>query len=101
MKINKPYLNSELTVAMLADELCVNSEYISLILNRYLKTNFFDFINNFRVEEFKRRLKEPKNHNLTLLGIAYDSGFNSKATFNRVFKNTTGLTPSEYKSSIT
>lgn len=97
MKKVKPYLNPELTIAKLADELNVNVDNVSFIINRYLKTNFFDFINSYRVEEFKKRCRDPKNDKITLLGIAFDSGFNSKATFNRVFKKATGLTPSEYK----
>jgi AraC-like DNA-binding protein len=97
MKTNKPYLNSELTIALLANDLNVTSEYLSGILNGQLNNNFFDFINHYRIEEFKIRCKDPVNNKLTLMGIAYDSGFNSKATFNRVFKKATGLTPGNYK----
>lgn len=97
MKTDKPYLKPELNIARLADELKVTSEYLSGILNGRLNNNFFDFINHYRIEEFKIRCKDSVNNNLTLMGIAYDCGFNAKATFNRVFKKTTGLTPGEYK----
>lgn len=97
----KPFLDPELTLSLLSNQLRVTSEYLSAILNTRLKKNFFDFINHYRVEEFKARCKDPASRNLKLLSIAFDCGFNSKATFNRVFKNTTGLTPSEYMEGIT
>lgn len=97
----KPFLDPELTLSLLSNQLRVTSEYLSAILNTRLKKNFFDFINHYRVEEFKARCKDPANRNLKLLSIAFDCGFNSKATFNRVFKNATGLTPSEYMEGIT
>ena len=100
MKEQKPYLNPEITISKLGEELNVTEEYISSILNSRLNNNFFDFINGYRVEEFKLQCIEPKNNNLTLIGIAFNSGFNSKATFNRVFKKTTGFTPSDYKQSV-
>ncbi len=92
----KPYLNPDLTLAGLSDELKVSPEYLSGILNGRLGINFFDFVNRYRVEEFKAQCKDPKNKNITLIGLAYNSGFNSKATFNRVFKKSVGCTPSEY-----
>ena len=93
----KPFLNGELTASELADELEMSRHQLSQILNYQLGLNFYDFINEYRVEEFKSRLKLSENNNLTLLGIAYDSGFNSKTTFNTIFKKVTGLTPSQYK----
>jgi AraC-like DNA-binding protein len=96
MNDQKPFLNSEITIAHLSNELKVNTEYLSSILNGQLNKNFFDFINHFRVEEFKLRCRQPEYKNITLIGIAFDCGFNSKATFNRVFKNTTGMTPGEF-----
>lgn len=101
MSRGKPFLDPELTLSALSNQLRVSPEFLSATLNIRLKKNFFDFINHYRVEEFKTRCKEPSNRNLKLLSIAYDCGFNSKATFNRVFKNATGLTPSEYLKSIT
>jgi AraC-like DNA-binding protein len=95
-KNEKPYQNPDLTLAGLSHELKVSPEYLSGILNGRLGINFFDFVNRYRVEEFKDQCKDPKNKNITLIGLAYNSGFNSKATFNRVFKKSVGCTPSEY-----
>jgi AraC-like DNA-binding protein len=97
MNTAKPYLNPELSLAQLAEKLAVQPDYLSAVLNSRLGLNFFDFVNQYRVEEFKAQLKIPANRRLTLVSLAYDCGFNSKATFNRVFKRVTGLTPSEYQ----
>ena len=96
MNEKKPFLNSEITLTTLASELSVSPEYLSKIINGQLRKNFFDFINHYRVEEFKVRCTLPENKHYTLIAIAYDCGFNSKATFNRVFKSSTGKTPGEY-----
>jgi AraC-like DNA-binding protein len=96
MNEHKPYLQSEITLKALSDELKVGSEYLSEIINNDLNKNFFDFINHYRIEEFKNQSKNEKNKHLNIIGLAFNCGFNSKATFNRVFKNSTGLTPSEY-----
>lgn len=100
MKQHKPYLDAELTISVLSEQLQVSEEYLSGILNGKLHRNFFDFVNQYRVDEFKLRCTNPQNDKLTLIALAFDSGFNSKATFNRVFKNLTGLTPSAYKQSV-
>ncbi|MCF8361761.1 MAG: AraC family transcriptional regulator [Prolixibacteraceae bacterium] len=92
----KPHLYQDINLATLAKQLDVPPEYLSRILNTQLKKTFFDFINHYRIEEFKKRCRQPENKNFTLLAIATDCGFNSKATFNRVFKNITGSTPGEY-----
>ncbi|MBC7124333.1 MAG: helix-turn-helix transcriptional regulator, partial [Bacteroidales bacterium] len=94
---NKPYLNNELTIQDLADQLKVSTQEISNYLNKELGVNFFNYINSFRIEEAKQRLINPAFDYETLLGIAYDSGFNSKTSFNTLFKKETGMTPSEYK----
>lgn len=94
---NKPYLNNELTIQDLADQLKVSTQEISNYLNKELGVNFFNYINSFRIEEAKQRLTNPAFDYETLLGIAYDSGFNSKTSFNTLFKKETGMTPSEYK----
>jgi len=96
MNDHKPYLVLEITLAALADDLKVTPEYLSGIINSKLGKNFYDFINHYRIEEFKTRCLLPENKNFTLIAIAYDCGFNSKATFNRVFKNATGVTPGDY-----
>ncbi len=94
---NKPYLNNELTIQDLAEQLKLSAQEISTYLNKELGVNFFNYINSFRIEEAKQRLTNPTYDNETLLGIAYDSGFNSKTSFNTLFKKETGMTPSEYK----
>lgn len=99
MEEEKPFIDYDISVGKLAKQLDVKPEYLSDILNSELKQNFFDFINTYRINEFKEKVKEPNNNNLTLIGIAYDCGFNSKATFNRVFKQKEKMTPSEYKKS--
>ena len=96
MKSEKPHLDPDINLALLSGRLKVSSEYLSTILNSRLNKSFFDCINHYRVEEFKNLCKDPGKKNLTLISLAYDSGFNSKATFNRVFKREMNCTPSEY-----
>ena len=98
MKNEKPYLNNELTLHQLATEVNILPHYLSRVINEHYKQNFFDFVNQYRVNEFIHRLPNPKYSNYSLLAIAFDCGFNSKTTFNRYFKKAIGLTPSEYKS---
>ncbi len=97
MNEQKPYLQADITLNELSRQMNVSSEYLSGILNRKLNIRFFDFINQFRVESFKDACQAPENANFSIIALAYDCGFNSKATFNRVFKNMTGTTPSEYQ----
>lgn len=96
MKGKKPHLNPELTISKLSHDLGCTPEYLSGIINGRLNMNFFDFVNHHRIEEFKLLASNPNSQKLTLISLAYDSGFNSKATFNRVFKKEVGCTPSEY-----
>ena len=63
--------------------------------------NFYTLVNDYRIEEVKRRLEDPRYRNLTILAIAYDSGFNAKSSFNTIFKEQTGMTPSEYQKQVT
>ena len=96
MMNNKPYQDTSLNIVILANQMGLKTRYLSQLINQKSGKNFFDFINSFRISEFKKRIRKPENRNYTLLSIAYDCGFNSKATFNRVFKTQTGYTPSEY-----
>ncbi len=96
MNDQKPYLEPELTIKMLSDRLNVSSEYFSEVINNNLNKNFFDFINYYRIEEFKTRCREERYRNLTILGIAFDCGFNSKAAFYRAFNKNVGMSPSAY-----
>lgn len=96
LKKEKPYLDNELTLSSLADKIGIQPYLLSEILNKRLRRTFYDFIHYYRVEEAKKRLVSKENSQFTILAIAYDCGFNSKSTFNRIFKDLTGLTPSEY-----
>ncbi|ALO15669.1 DNA-binding transcriptional regulator MelR [Salinivirga cyanobacteriivorans] len=97
MNIEKPYLKPDLTLKELSHQLNVSPDYFSGILNRNLHMRFFDFVNQFRVEAFKDACQDKAKQNFSIIAIAYDCGFNSKATFNRVFKNMTGYTPGAYQ----
>ena len=100
MATERPHLNSDINLELLSRNMKVSPEYLSSILNSRLNQSFFDFINHYRVEEFKQLCKDPGKKNLTLISLAYDSGFNSKATFNRVFKREMNCTPSVYYSRV-
>jgi AraC-like DNA-binding protein len=92
----KVYLNPELTLSELATKLDTNTSVLSAIINTGFGKNFNDFVNEYRVEEFKRKAAEPDSKHLTLLAIAFDCGFNSKATFNRAFKKVTDVSPKAF-----
>ncbi|MDR6944185.1 ABC transporter permease [Mucilaginibacter pocheonensis] len=94
------YTNPDLTLATLAVKLAIHPHELSKIMNLGLKKNFSDFINEFRVREVIGKMRDPAYDHLNLLGIAYESGFNSKTTFNRVFRELTGKTPLEYKKDV-
>jgi len=98
--VNRLYEDAELTLATLAVKLAIHPHDLSRIINTGLEKNFSDFINEFRVREVSRKMQDKAYDKLTLLGIAYESGFNSKRTFNRVFKEITGKTPVEYKNDL-
>jgi AraC-like DNA-binding protein len=100
MVTNLFYLNSELTLKSLADSLNIHPNILSKIINEGLDKNFSDFINEYRINAFIDKLDSDKYNNITLLGISFECGFNSKTTFNRVFKNIKGITPLNYKKSI-
>ena len=92
----KPYLNPDLTLRTLANQLGIHANQLSWLLNDGLGKNFNTFINHYRVEEFKASAHLPENSHLTIMSIAYDCGFNSKTVFNTYFKKETGLTPKEF-----
>ncbi|PKF75708.1 helix-turn-helix domain-containing protein [Chryseobacterium sp. PMSZPI] len=96
MAIQKPYLDSELNLIRLADMTAVSTHHLSYVINTGFEKNFFQYVNEYRVEYAKLLLKES-NSKLSILGIAYESGFNSKTSFNTTFKKITGQTPSEFK----
>jgi len=98
MLSQKPYLDPGLTLPQLASQMNITSHHLSQIINEKFGQNFFEYINHFRVEEVKSRIQNPKYESFSLLGIAFDSGFNSKSAFNRIFKKYTQQTPSQFKS---
>lgn len=100
MNNDKPYLNPKLDIDSLAQMADTRKHYLSQALNDQLKINFYDYVNGFRVEEFKNRSIDPSNSHLSILGIALDCGFNSKSSFNSIFKKREGLTPSEFKKNM-
>ena len=101
MDQEKPFLNPDFSLGQFSDELGIPAKQLSSILNQGFGVNFFTFVNQYRVEEVISKMKNPENDHLTLLGIAYDCGFNSKTTFNTVFRKMVGETPSKFKKSLT
>jgi len=97
MQTEKLYKNSELTLAHLAQRLSISPHNLSEVLNTQLNQNFFDFINQYRVEAVKKELADPGKQHLKILALAFEAGFNSKTAFNTIFKKYTNLTPSEYR----
>jgi len=90
------YLNSNLTLRSLADAIKLHPNKLSWLLNEKVSKNFNDFVNEYRVQAFQARALDPANQHLSLLGIAYESGFNSKSVFNHFFKKSTGTTPRQW-----
>lgn len=97
MQDRKPYLNNNLTLNQLADMVSISPHNLSEVINTQLNQNFFDYINQFRVEQVKRDLVDPTKQNLTFLTLGLEAGFNSKSSFNAIFKKHTGKTPSEFR----
>ena len=97
VKAEQAFLNSDLTLDELAERTSISSRKLSQFINEHYRQNFFDFINSFRIEEAKRILTESKDPKLTVLEVMYQSGFNSKSSFNTLFKKKTGVTPSEFR----
>ena len=91
------YLNNEINLPFLSEEMNVTTHQLSYIINKGFNHNFFQFINTYRVEKAKKLLLDSSSDKLSILGIAYESGFNSKTTFNTTFKKITNQTPSEFK----
>jgi len=100
MKRNKPYLDPELTLPQLAEEIGMSRNQLSYLMNECLGMNFYEFINTYRIDQVKKWLGEASKDQLTILGLALEAGFNSKVTFNTAFKKYTGLTPSQYKKDV-
>ncbi len=98
MEKQELYLNPELRLSDLATALDIRPYRVSEILNRGLQTNFYDLVNHYRISKAMELLVAPDSAHFNLLGIGMESGFKSKSVFNDVFKKTTGLTPSQFRS---
>lgn len=96
MQREKPYLDSELTLQKLSEQVGVPTYRLSQLMNTHLNQNFFDVVNRYRVEEWKRRIVDA-SPSMTIQEIAFQVGFNSKSSFNAAFKKHTGQTPTEYR----
>lgn len=97
MEQEKPYRQCDLTLSQLAGSVQVSPHNLSEVINTQLGKTFYDLVNEYRIREVKEALVDPSKKHLKILAIAYDAGFNSKASFNTVFKNLTDTTPSEYR----
>ncbi|MBL7112344.1 MAG: helix-turn-helix domain-containing protein, partial [Bacteroidales bacterium] len=100
MEEKKPYLDIDLTIHDLSGALNIPRHYLTQIINEKLNRNFYQFINEYRVEEVRRLLQDPAYKKYTFTAIAFEAGFNSKSSFNSVFKETVGKTPSQYKNEL-
>lgn len=96
MNSEKPFLNPKLTLNELARQMGKKQRDLSRVINEYHSKNFYEFVNSYRIQKFKELVQMEENRNYTILFLAYESGFNSKATFNSAFKKITELTPREY-----
>ena len=97
MENKKPYLNPNLSLNILANELSISPKHLSQVLNNSFQQNFYRYVNSFRIEECLKKLKAPSQKKINILEIAYEAGFNSKNTFNSAFKEITGMTPTEFR----
>ena len=98
IEFNQLYRNPTLSLTDLGKAVNISERVISNTINNQLGKNFFQLINEYRIEEVKKKLKDPAFEHFKIISLAFDAGFNSKASFNRVFKSYTGFTPNEYKS---
>ena len=92
----KPYLNQKLSIQNLSQAIQIPTHHISQVLNDVAGQSFFAYTNSYRTEAFIEKIKNDEHQKNTLLGLAYDCGFNSKTSFNRIFKEIKGVSPSEF-----
>ncbi len=97
MKEQKPFLDPELTLAGLAQQVDMGRNQLSEVINSGVGDNFYHFVNQYRVDEVKRLIDDDTQRKYTILALAREAGFHSKSSFNQIFKKFTGLTPSEYR----
>jgi AraC-like DNA-binding protein len=94
----KLYLESQINLERFSEQIGLRARDVSAIINSHYNSNFFEFINGYRIEEAKRLLISDDGKEDTILDIIYKSGFNSQSAFHRFFKRISGMTPSEYRS---
>ncbi len=99
-KEKAPYLNPELSMLLLSEELNIPKHQLTEVLNTIIGKNFFQFVNEYRVEAVKQKLSDTSNNKFSIEVIGYDCGFSSKSSFFSVFKSFTGQTPTQFKNSI-
>lgn len=92
----RAYLDPDLTLKKLAQLVDTNTKYLSQVINRFSACNFLAFINNFRIEQVKKRIDRGDHRELTFYGVAQECGFKNKSTFYKVFRDFTGYTPNAY-----
>lgn len=97
MQTEKPHLKHLLNLEQLANQLSMHPRTLSVTIKRHFKTNFYEFVNSYRIEEAKKLLSDPAQRHKTMIEISGDCGFNSKATYNTFFKKLVGSTPTQYR----
>lgn len=97
MQNEKLYLNSSLKIQEVAEKMGISTHHLSQLLNEQAQQNYAEFINSYRIEEATKKLRNPQYAHEKIIAIAYDVGFNTKASFNAHFKKQTGVSPSAYK----
>jgi AraC-like DNA-binding protein len=99
MQEEKPFLNPSLTIRSLALDMKISMRELSVLINQNLNQHFFDFVNEYRIKEAMKILKNPAKKEFTVLEILYEVGFNSKSSFNTAFKKHSGFTPTQFRKS--
>ncbi len=97
MLAEKPYLNENLNLNSLAEQLDSTPAHLSQVINQYFEESFYDYVNKYRIEKAKPMLRSERYEHLSIIGIAFECGFKSKSSFNRYFKKYTGKAPSQFQ----
>ena len=100
MEEDKLFLNPNLNLNIFSQHTGLTQKTISVVLNQHIQKSFNEFVNQYRVKAFKEKIQQPEMNNLTIAGVAFECGFNSQATFQRIFKEFTGMSPSEFRKSL-
>ena len=100
MEKEQLFMNQKLSISQVSDQIGLPRRYISEVLNMHMNISFHQFVNQYRISAFIKRLNEAKYNHYTLFGLATDVGFNSKSTFNAAFKKATGQTPLDFKNNL-